>query len=425
MPTPPRAAVSLVAQTRPAPPEVLDPDDQVGVEQLQARLDQPLLLIGVAHLDTGALGRLGVVVAPSEAGRGQHADAADPVPPGGRSEQDGQVPHPGGGPEDQSLGREHPHAQHVDQRVLGVAVVEGELTADGGHPHRVPVARDAGHHALDQPLLAGVAGVAEEQGVHDGDGTGPHGEDVPQDPPDPGGRPLVGLDGRGVVVALDADGHGDTVPGVDDPGVLARAHQHMGRLGGQPPQMDPGRLVRAVLAPHDGEERQLQMVGRTTEDGLHLVPLAVGEAEGPVQWLTGCRIRLHCHVPLLSRSSVGLRPASRADRPLATAVAVSVPGGARRSCPVTGPSRTDPGAAGPIAARCAKRRPITSDDRGPSTGPERDPHGVKARAHGGHARSTLHDHRRRLRPQENRGCPRALEVILGGTRSGSAEIFTH
>jgi hypothetical protein len=105
------------------------------------------------------------------------------------------------------------------------------------------------------------SGVAEEQGVHDGDGAGPHGEDVPQDAPHPGGRPLVGLDGRGVVVALDADGHGDAVPGVDDPGVLARAHQHVGRLGGQALQVDAGRLVGAVLAPHDGEEGQLEMVG--------------------------------------------------------------------------------------------------------------------------------------------------------------------
>ena len=70
--------------------------------------------------------------------------------------------------------------------------------------------------------------LAEEERVHDGDGPGPHGEDVAEDPAHPGGRSLVGLDGRGMVVALDADGDGDPVAGVDDPGVLARADQDVG-----------------------------------------------------------------------------------------------------------------------------------------------------------------------------------------------------
>ena len=126
-------------------------------------------------------------------------------------------------------------------------------------------------------------GIPEEQRVHHRDGPRPHGEDVPEDPPDPGGRPLVGLDGRGVVVALDADGHGDPVAGVDDPGVLPRTDQHMGSLGGQPPEVDPGRLVGAVLAPHHREQGQLEMVGGTPEDGLHLVAFPVGEAERPVE----------------------------------------------------------------------------------------------------------------------------------------------
>ena len=51
-----RVAVSLVAQVRPAP-QVLDADDQAGVEHLEAGLDEPLLLERVAHLHAGALGR--------------------------------------------------------------------------------------------------------------------------------------------------------------------------------------------------------------------------------------------------------------------------------------------------------------------------------------------------------------------------------
>ena len=129
----------------------------------------------------------------------------------------------------------------------------------------------------------GLGRVAEEQRVHHGDRPGAHGEDVAEDAAHPGGRALVGLDGRRVVVGLDADGHGDAVADVDDPGVLARADQHVGALGGQPPQVDPRRLVGAVLAPHHGEQGQLEVVGRPAQDGLDLVPLVVGQPERPVQ----------------------------------------------------------------------------------------------------------------------------------------------
>ena len=57
-------------------------------------------------------------------------------------------------------------------------------------------------------------------------------------PPHTGGRTLVGLDGGGVVVALDPNGHGDAVTCVDDPGVLPGAHQHVGGLGREALQVD-------------------------------------------------------------------------------------------------------------------------------------------------------------------------------------------
>ena len=84
-------------------------------------------------------------------------------------------------------------------------------------------------------------------------------------------------------MALDADGDGDAVPGVDHPGVLPRADEHPWSLGRQPLEVHARRLVRAVLAPHDGVERQLQVVGRPPENLLHGLELVVGQAEGPVQ----------------------------------------------------------------------------------------------------------------------------------------------
>ena len=63
-----------------------------------------------------------------------------------------------------------------------------------------------------------------------------------------------------MVVALDAQGHGDAVAGVDHARVLARADQHPRRLGRQPAQVEARRLVRAVLRPHDREHGQLEVV---------------------------------------------------------------------------------------------------------------------------------------------------------------------
>ena len=71
--------------------------------------------------------------------------------------------------------------------------------------------------------------------------------------------------------------------GVDDPGVLPRADQHMGPFGRQAAQMDPARLVGAVLAPHDRVHGQLEMVGRAAEQPLDGGGLVVGQPEGPVQ----------------------------------------------------------------------------------------------------------------------------------------------
>ena len=196
-----------------------------------------------------------------------------------------RLPGPDAMPEDEALGRQRAEAQHVHERVLRVTGVEGELAADGGDADRVPVARDAAHHAFDEPALARVVGRPEEQRIHHGERAGTHGEDVAQDPAHPGRRALIRLDGRRMVVALDPDGDGDAVSGVDDACILARSDEHPRALGGQPAQVQAGRLVRAVLAPHDGVEGELEMIGRAPEDLADRVELVVGQAERTVQRL--------------------------------------------------------------------------------------------------------------------------------------------
>ena len=178
----PGRAVSLVAQASPAPPRSWMPDHELAVEQLQAGLDEPLLLEGVAHLDAGPLGVVG---------RRRRRRRSRPRPARSRrrcrrarwSTRAGRPGCPGPRPMPstrRSTGK-RAQAQHVDQRVLGVAGVEGQLAADGRHADRVAVAGDPADHALDQPALAGVVERPEEQRVHDGQRPGPHGEDVPQD----------------------------------------------------------------------------------------------------------------------------------------------------------------------------------------------------------------------------------------------------
>ena len=278
MPTPPREAVSLVAQAGTA--EVLDADNEPLVEQGQAGLDEALLLEGVADLDAGTLVGVGLL---GEARRGEDADAADAIAARGGSEQHCQVAYARSLAEHQALGGKQAEAQHVDERVSPVGGIEDGFAADRRHTDGVAVAGHAGDHPLGNPAAAGVVDGAEAQRIHEGYGTGAHGEDVAEDSANPGGRTLVGLDCRRVVVGLDADGGGDAIADVDHSGVLTRADEHPRRIRRESPEVDPAALVGAVLRPHHGVHGQLQRVGRPAEDPVDGGSLVVGQPECPVE----------------------------------------------------------------------------------------------------------------------------------------------
>ena len=129
--------------------EVLHADRQVAVEELQARLDQALLLERIADLHAGTLVGVGLVVA--EAGAGQDRHSADAVTTGAGSEQDRQVADALGAAEDQPLGRHQTEAEDVDQRVALVGLVEHRLAADVGDADGVAVAGHPRHDALGDP----------------------------------------------------------------------------------------------------------------------------------------------------------------------------------------------------------------------------------------------------------------------------------
>lgn len=125
---------------------------------------------------------------------------------------------------------------------------------------------------------------AEAQRVHDGDRPSTHGHDVADDPADPGGRALVGLDITGVVVRLDLEGDRPAVTDVDDAGVLADPDEHLGfhllgEIFREVAEMHLGGLVGAVLGPHHRVHRQFAAGGPTSEDLPDLVVLLVGKPQ--------------------------------------------------------------------------------------------------------------------------------------------------
>ena len=161
---------------------------------------------------------------------------------------------------DERIGARNAQAEHVDQRIAGVPVVECDLAADGRNADAVPVPCDAGYHAFDGSPGAGRFGavhLTEAKRVHQRDRTRAHGEDVANDAADAGGRALVGLDERRVIVRLDFEHGGQSVADVHGSGVLPGPLQHARPLGRQLPEVDARALVAAVLGPHHRKDTEL------------------------------------------------------------------------------------------------------------------------------------------------------------------------
>lgn len=262
----------------PGAAEVLDARDELLLEDLQGALDEELLLERVADLHGGALGGLGVV----EGLRGQHGDTADAVAAGAGAVEDHLVTGPGGLGQVDVLVLHHADAAGVDERVALVAGVEDDLAADVRQAEAVPVAADARDDARQDPPGVGVVGRTEAQRVDDRDRAGTHGEDVADDAADAGGRALVGLDVRGVVVRLHLEGDRVPLADVDHTGVLADADEHRvvgGDLLAELLEVDLAALVGAVLGPHHGVHGELGAGGTAAQDLADPGVLVLLEAE--------------------------------------------------------------------------------------------------------------------------------------------------
>ena len=158
MPAPPRDAHLAGRAGQPGRAHVLHADERVGLHQLEARLEQQLLHERIADLHRRALlGRLLVEL------RRRHRRAMDAVAAGLRADVIHRVADAGGAALDQRVGACDAEAEHVDERIAGVPVVERDLAADRRNADAVAVAGDAGDDAFDDAPRARAVGTVQRR----------------------------------------------------------------------------------------------------------------------------------------------------------------------------------------------------------------------------------------------------------------------
>ena len=252
---------------------VLDADQRAGLHDLETRFEQELLGERVAHLDGRALLFRFLV----ELGR-RHRRAVDAVAAGLGADVVHGITRAAGRALDDVFVPGDAQAEHVDQRVAVVRLVEGDLAADRRDADAVAVAADAGDHALEDAAVERHLWRTEPQRVQQRHRPGAHREDVADDPANAGRRALVGLDERRVVVRLDLENRRQPVADVDRAGILARPLQDAAARGGQRPQVHARALVAAVLGPHHREDAELGEVGLAAHQLADAVVLLGGDA---------------------------------------------------------------------------------------------------------------------------------------------------
>src|SRR2546430_1174358 len=167
----------------------------IQVVELQARFAEQFLEKWVADLNGGsALARSLVHL-----DRGK-CRAVDPITPGIGTDEEDDVTGSVGAGAAQALVANQANTHGVDDRIVAGALIEVHLAANGWTTEAIAVAPDAGADPLKQVAAASRIEWTETERIEDGDRPSAHGEDVAKDSANPGSRPLVGLDGRGMIV---------------------------------------------------------------------------------------------------------------------------------------------------------------------------------------------------------------------------------
>ena len=181
----------------------------------------------IAHLNLGAAVRALVEL------HGGKGGAVHAVATGPGADGHDRVAHPFGLPAHQVVEAQDPDAHDVDDRIPLVAGVEDRLSPHGRDADAVPVVTHATHDAVEQVTGTRRIEGSEVEAVEDRDRARAHREDVPQDASRSGRRPLIGLDGRRVIVGFDLEGHAPAVARIDHARVLSGPLDHEGSFRGE------------------------------------------------------------------------------------------------------------------------------------------------------------------------------------------------
>ena len=279
--------------------EVLQRDQQVLIQQLQATFDQHLLAERVADLDVGPL-RLGFF---GELVRGEGSPVYT-VAPGLRAQQDDEVACTSSARTDEILYPDKSYAHSVDQWVTGVGPPELDLPSYRRHPDGVPVSPDATHYLPKVVAVALLIQRPEPQRIEQRHWPRAHRQDVADDPTHPRRRPLVRLHRRRMVVTLHLESQRPPVPHLDHPGILPRPLQDPLPLVREAAEEWARILVAAVLAPHHGEQRELQEIRRPSHQLQYAVVLEVREPQRTV-----CLLDIQTPAPTSTERRI-LKPSS-------------------------------------------------------------------------------------------------------------------
>ena len=163
--------------------------------------------------------------------------------------------------------------------------VKPGFAADVGQTEAVAVETDSADNSWCDALGVGVIECSKTQSVHDRDRPGSHRNNVADDTPNARCGTLERFDEARVVVAFNLERDSPSLADIHHTGVLAHSHHQvlahvLGDLLPKLAQVDLGRLVGAVLAPHNRIHGELTGSGPASEQGADLLVLILFETQG-------------------------------------------------------------------------------------------------------------------------------------------------
>src|SRR5580658_2878949 len=143
-----------------------------------------------------------------------------------------------------------------------ITLLEIDLTSDCRHSKTITVVPDAMHHSRQQMLRFAFLQFPKAKRVQRCDGSRPHRENIPVDPPHPRRCPLERLDRRWMIMGFDLEYDAIAAADIHQPGILLSGlHEHLFAFPREGLQPFDRILVATMLAPHRAESAQFCEIG--------------------------------------------------------------------------------------------------------------------------------------------------------------------